>query len=186
MKRNSNSSSLRIDGMLKKEDWTVKRRFLRDENLIGKITFAILVGIGLLAGGCQQMGNIGLVKRGILTDVSLSITVGEALDNYKYFKKTTWREFKTDNGKIVVEFVGNYHRWEGTVRIQFVLNSELRAGPDGNHFEVGHIETTWLGSDGTRRKADAYSARGIDGWRDIYNQNKLGEREGDSRWLFWW
>jgi len=38
-------------------------------------------------------GNVNTVKNGTL-NFDNSITVGEAFDNYKYFRKTKWEEFE--------------------------------------------------------------------------------------------
>lgn len=64
-----------------------------------KIIFIVL---GLLVfSGCNS-GNVSKVKNGFLDDKK-SLTIGEAFDNFKYFKSTKWTEFKTDNGKAIVQ-----------------------------------------------------------------------------------
>ena len=64
-----------------------------------KIIFIVL---GLLVfSGCNN-GNVSKVKDGFLDDKK-SLTIGEAFDNFKYFKSTKWTEFKTDSGKGIVQ-----------------------------------------------------------------------------------
>lgn len=45
------------------------------------------------------------VKNGVL-DLDKSITVGQAFDNYRYFKHVQWKALRTDNGRRIVEVVG--------------------------------------------------------------------------------
>jgi hypothetical protein len=45
------------------------------------------------------------VKSGSLK-IDSSVTVGNALDNYKYFSSTSWKEFEDSQKRIVVEFNG--------------------------------------------------------------------------------
>lgn len=61
-------------------------------------TLAIIIGLT----GC---GNVSLVKDGTL-EFDKSLTVGQAFDNYKYFKDVKWEEITTDNGKKVVQVDG--------------------------------------------------------------------------------
>jgi len=51
--------------------------------------------------------NIKHVKNSVL-DFDQSSTIGEVLDNYKYFTHTEWEEFTTEQGKEVVQFFGYY------------------------------------------------------------------------------
>ncbi|MGI9257096.1 MAG: hypothetical protein ACR2PY_09205 [Salinispira sp.] len=51
--------------------------------------------------------NINGVKQGYL-DFDTSITVGNAFDNYAYFTEVEWQEFETDQGRKIVEVVGNF------------------------------------------------------------------------------
>lgn len=60
----------------------------------------------LLLNACSG-NNIDLVKKHVL-EYDKSITFGSALDNYPLFSKTTWREFKTEDGRRVVEFSADY------------------------------------------------------------------------------
>jgi len=64
------------------------------------LIFCMLI-IGIL--GCDKIigGDVSMVKGGTL-EFDKSLTVGQAIDNYKYFKKTGWEAIKTDNGRRVV------------------------------------------------------------------------------------
>ena len=48
---------------------------------------------------------MGLVKNWTL-ELDKSLTVGQAIDNYKFFKKTRWEAIKTDNSRKVVHIFG--------------------------------------------------------------------------------
>lgn len=50
--------------------------------------------------------NIEQVKNGYL-EFDKSITLGDALDNYKFFKLTKWTEFESDQGRTIIEFTGD-------------------------------------------------------------------------------
>jgi hypothetical protein len=56
--------------------------------------------------GCGNP-DIDNVKNGTLGNFK-NLTIGNALDNYKYFTDTNWRFLETDNGKRIVEFKGIY------------------------------------------------------------------------------
>ena len=60
--------------------------------------------------GCDKAkeltgGDVSLVKNGML-EFDKSLTVGKAIDNYKFFKKTKWESITTDNGRRIVTVVG--------------------------------------------------------------------------------
>ena len=50
--------------------------------------------------GCSS--DIDKVKDGIL-DFDKSLTIGEAIDNYKMCENVAWSSFKSDNGRDMVE-----------------------------------------------------------------------------------
>lgn len=57
-----------------------------------------------LCTACDKLGGggeVAMVKNGTL-ELDKSLTVGKAIDNYKYFKKTKWELVTTDNGRKVV------------------------------------------------------------------------------------
>ena len=65
----------------------------------------LLVMFGII--GCSSKSDIGIVKNGHL-EFANSITVGQAFGAYRYFKSKTWRALKTEDGKRIVEFVGEF------------------------------------------------------------------------------
>jgi hypothetical protein len=71
------------------------------KKLFALITLIVSI---IFMNGCFKT-DISIVKNGYLDDYK-TITVGEAFDNYKYFKKVTWDSFKTDNGTKIVEVKG--------------------------------------------------------------------------------
>ena len=67
----------------------------------------LLVATTIVMFGCDKVksvtnGDVSLVKGGTL-EIDKSLTVGQAIDNYKYFKKTEWESLKTDNGRRIVQ-----------------------------------------------------------------------------------
>lgn len=62
-------------------------------------TFFILIGFV----GCGS--NISKVKDTVL-EFDKSLTVGQAFDNYQYFKSKKWEDIRSDNGKELVQFEG--------------------------------------------------------------------------------
>lgn len=65
--------------------------------------------LALVLNGCNKVGggDVSLVKNGYL-DFDKSITLGQALDGYKFFSKKEWKAYKTEQGRRVVEFVGEH------------------------------------------------------------------------------
>jgi hypothetical protein len=94
----------------------ISGRNARKELPIGKQDFnwknvALTVFLTIASGLTMQTlisgGNINTVKDGTL-NFDTSITVVEAFDNYKYFRKTKWEEFETDNKRSVVQVDGYF------------------------------------------------------------------------------
>ena len=48
-----------------------------------------------------------LIRNGYL-DIDKSLPIGKAFDGYKYFKSKSWKAFKSDNGKRMVQFEGSF------------------------------------------------------------------------------
>lgn len=125
--------------------------------LISVVFIAVLFN-GVLSGG----GNVGLVKNGML-ELDKSLTVGEAFDNYKYFKKVTWESFTTENGREVVQVTGDLDldlhpqgaAWkEGGVSkidvlFQFLINK------DGETFNIQTFGLKMKMKDGTEKTMGA-------------------------------
>jgi hypothetical protein len=68
----------------------------------------------------------GTVKNGVL-EFDTSVTVGDALDGYDYFKSTSWDTFETSQGRTVVEFNGvmNLDAYEGSSFEGMALTSDM-------------------------------------------------------------
>lgn len=71
------------------------------------ISIIILITFSTIMFGCDKVskvtgGDVALVKGGTL-EIDKSLTVGQAVDNYKFFKKVKWEAIKTDNGKRLVQ-----------------------------------------------------------------------------------
>lgn len=75
-----------------------------------RIWLLTLVAVTIFLSGCDKLksisgGDVSLVKDGML-EMDKSLTVGKAIDNYKFFKKTDWKLVTTDNGKKIVTAEG--------------------------------------------------------------------------------
>lgn len=57
--------------------------------------------------GCGT-NDEALIRNGYL-DVDKSLTIGKAFDGYKYFKSKSWKAFKSDNGRRIVQFDGSFN-----------------------------------------------------------------------------
>jgi hypothetical protein len=126
-----------------KNEARLKSRIRGKRNFYWNLYFSVLIVSDIqLLTSCNHFGNINTVKRSILSDIDHSISIGDALDKYKYFTKTTWEEFETDQGRRVVEFKGYYNMWEGVLRMQFILNKDLVKDEDGLSFRVGYMEAS--------------------------------------------
>jgi hypothetical protein len=127
----------------------------------------LVVGLvfGVVLFGCDKAkdlvsGDVSLVKNGTM-EFDKSLTVGQALDKYKYFKSTKWEAVKTDNGRRLVNVVGDldisrypYLNSDNTpaiksayVRFQFIINQDKT------------FELKWCGlgaekKDGTKTEPD--------------------------------
>src|SRR5262249_47942828 len=53
---------------------------------------------------------VSFVKNSYLPRIDKTITVGDALDTYKYFSRTEWKSHTTDQGRNIVEFVGIFNK----------------------------------------------------------------------------
>ncbi|GMT48649.1 MAG: hypothetical protein IEMM0008_0188 [bacterium] len=73
-----------------------------------KAMLMILLSLVISLVHCGGGGNISLVKKGLL-DFDKSKTVGEAFDNYKYFKGLKWDSFKSEDERDIVEVIAEYN-----------------------------------------------------------------------------
>jgi len=101
--------------------------------------------------GCNYFSNTERLKRGIY-GLDYSISIGDALDNYKYFTKTEWREFTTSQGREIVEFKGYYLKSNVVVRIQFRLNKDLKKDETGSNFDVSYQCYSYTTKSGDKRE----------------------------------
>jgi hypothetical protein len=100
------------------------------------------------------------VKQSVFKDEA-SMKIGEALDNYKYFKKTEWTEFTTKQGKEVVEFNGYYNQNDIVVRIQFIINKDRQEDADGVNFRIGFEGYKFLNQSNDESKAWSSAYEGM-------------------------
>lgn len=145
-----------------------------------KVLFVIVACCWMLCG-CDKIkkltsSDISSVKNGTL-EFDKSLTVGQAVDKYRYFKKTEWEELKEDNGRRVVQATGFFdiskHPTINTnnnpllklayIRFQFILNQD-------NTFQLG-----WCGfgaekTDGTTIEPEksSISLQCINSLKEIY------------------
>jgi uncharacterized protein YcfL len=75
--------------------------------------------------GCGSDTN--KVKNGIL-DFNKTITVGQALDNWKSCESRNWEEFSADNGVKVVQFACNHKVKEYVEKLKSYSVSEINKG----------------------------------------------------------
>lgn len=96
-------------------------------------SIVVMLCLSLFVGGCSD-NKVSMVKNGTL-EFDKSLTVGQALDNYKYFTKTKWEAITTENGKKVVQVIGqialdnhpsikNPELKAMDVRFQFIVNQD--------------------------------------------------------------
>jgi hypothetical protein len=149
MKEGSNLNSVMVAGDHSNNKTRLKSPLMGKRNFLLNICSASWVAAALiLLTGCDGFGNIGTVKSSILRDLDHSITIGDALDKYKYFTKTEWKEFKTDQGRKIVEFNGFYNKWDAVVTIQFLLNVDLDKDEEGVNFRLSYVGMHGINSDG--------------------------------------
>ncbi|MCP4177688.1 MAG: hypothetical protein GY756_07970 [bacterium] len=73
------------------------------------IFLAVAIIAILFLNGCllnaTKKNAINIVQDSTLQNYK-NLTIGEALNNYKYFEKKEWKSYKTDKGRIFVPFTG--------------------------------------------------------------------------------
>lgn len=100
-------------------------------NIVKDLAFLFI--FSLLLTSC--LSNTEFVKESILED-DYTLKIGDVFDNYKYFNKTTWEEFTTQQGRDIVEFNGYYTEADYVVVIQFAINKNRKEDSDGNAIEL--------------------------------------------------
>lgn len=86
----------------------------------------IILSAIVFLNGCSDIDN---VKSGVM-DFDQTITVGEALDNWKSCRKTHWEEFETDNGVKVVEFSCEHKVNDYFDKVKKLLSKENQSDAD--------------------------------------------------------
>lgn len=74
---------------------------MKTGHMLGKLATALLIVISLASCGSPEK----IVKKGRIK-LDESITIGQAFNNYQFFKKTKWKTFKDDQGRKIVEITG--------------------------------------------------------------------------------
>jgi hypothetical protein len=89
-----------------------------------KLTFTIVgVLLAFFLIGCSKMDPVALVK-GSTLDIDKSVTIGNAFDNYKYFKSVVWDAGQDEQKRQIVTFKGIYdpNKFAGSL---YLINLEL-------------------------------------------------------------
>jgi len=68
------------------------------------VVFGILFQI-LILSGCTKTDPVKLVKSGVL-EMDKSVTIGNALDHYAFFKSTSWKTVRDSQQRNIVIFEG--------------------------------------------------------------------------------
>lgn len=142
----------------------------------------VLIVVAVLMSGCDKVksvtgGDISLVKGGTL-EIDKSLTVGQAIDNYKFFKKTKWDLLKTENGKKIVTVVAtldtekhpSINQKEGIksaeMKFEFKINQDKT-------FEVGWCGLAFEKMDGTKNTPaeNVNLQMCLNSLKSIYNNN---------------
>jgi hypothetical protein len=108
----------------------------------------------MLLSGCSD-ANVKTVKNGTLGKFK-GVTVGKAFDNCKQFESTSWRSFKADEGKNVVEFKGSLPLSENLKITGIVSNSLIFQFAVNNDktFELLCIEVQAINNEGKTATAN--------------------------------
>ncbi len=144
----------------------------------------ILIAFSVIIFGCDKVksatgGDVSLVKGGTL-EIDKSLTVGQAVDNYKFFKNVKWEALKTDNGKRLVQVNAdidmtkspsiNPEKMPGIksmqMQFQFKINTD-------NTFEMAWCGVAIEKTDGTKVDPDQNCRvdQCLNSLKGIYNNN---------------
>jgi len=63
--------------------------------------------LAIIITGCSKSDPVQMVKSGTL-EVDKSVTVGNALDGYKYFADKKWTSFEDDQKRTIVQFEATF------------------------------------------------------------------------------
>lgn len=138
----------------------------------------IEVFLSLIVAGCS---DVSTVKDGTL-NFDNSITVGEAFDKYSYFLDTDWTDFKTSNGRKIVQVTGEFNDdyikkmgWtkqfeKASLIVQFKINKD-------ETFEIAAIDLEATSLKGKTKKVDlgqGISQRQLNNMlKELYNDRPL-------------
>ena len=67
--------------------------------------FVIGLFLSLVITGCSDVSTV----KDVTLNFDNSITVGEAFDRHKYFSDIDWTDFKTLNGRKIVQVTGEFN-----------------------------------------------------------------------------
>lgn len=134
------------------------------------LTFLFTLATIISLAGC---GNVSLVKDGTL-EFDKSLTVGQAFDNYKYFKSVDWEEITTDNGKKVVQVSAmvdfdahpSGEEWKKNIKdmkyiFQFTINQD-------DTFKISYVGIEANGIDGEKKSLDANNFQLMQNLKEVY------------------
>lgn len=105
--------------------------------------------------GCSD-SDISRVKDGVL-ELDKSLTVGQAIGNYKYFKKAEWKALTTDNGRKIVEVDGDI---------------DIEKHPSINAKEIPNLKQAYLRLQFTINQDDTFQI----GWCGVGFEKQNGEK----------
>lgn len=116
--------------------------------------------LAFLFAGCSKPDPLNIVKNGAL-NFDKSVTVGNALDNYKYFGASKWNTFEDSQRRTIVEFRAPFllAKFVGAKIDQFEITSEMLQGVRSKlrDSEFTYVAQFKIGIDGTSFEL-AYSA----------------------------
>lgn len=125
-----------------------------------------------IAGCGGSTGDISAVKNGLL-DFNKTLTIGQALDNWKNCQKSEWSEFTSDNGVKVVQFTCSekMETYMKTLRSYFEKNDPLISYiPD---YDIKTFQFT-INKDGTFQLDNVSDlTKWPDGTENAKNQNPM-------------
>lgn len=112
------------------------------KSLLRLVPFLVML---LCLAGCDP---VGIVKEGIM-EMDKSVTVGDAFDNYKYFKSVKWESLEDDQGRTIVECSGMIKDSNFRLDVQFTIMK------DGKTFELSYAGL-WKGEKEIARGGTTY------------------------------
>lgn len=126
-----------------------------------KIFLVCGMGFFVFLFSLMDTGNISMVRNGVL-ELNKSLTVGEAIDNYKYFTSTYWESGTSDNGIAFVNANGVVDMdtlpvaadWKKDGLTEVELCFQFIINRDGTTFELGAFSMKVTNKDGQTEDRD--------------------------------